>query len=178
MKTRDLVLYGLFAVIIAILAQISIPLPGGVPFTFQVLAVTMAGVILGPRRGTISVILYVLMGAIGLPVFASFTGGLSIIAGPTGGFILSFPVLAFVAGLFANKSKNVFIIFLGVIIGATINYLCGTVQFMLITKSNFIYSLTVCVAPFIVFDVFKWAIAIMIGVRVKENKVVHQMLIA
>lgn len=178
MKTRDLVLYGLFAVIIAILAQISIPLPGGVPFTFQVMAVTMAGVILGPRRGTVSVILYVLMGAIGLPVFANLTGGLAIIAGPTGGFILSFPVIAFVAGLFAKKSKNVVVIFFGVMIGAAINYLFGTAQFMLLTKSSFIYSLTVCVAPFVFFDAFKWAIAIMIGVKVKENKSIQEMLIA
>lgn len=176
MKTRDLVLCGLFAAVIAVMAQISIPLPGGVPFTLQVMAVAMAGIILGPKRGTITVIIYVLMGSIGLPIFANFSGGLSVVAGPTGGFILSFPIMALVAGLFAKKSNNVFFIFLGVTIGATVNYLIGSAQFMIITKSSFIYSLTVCVAPFVIFDAFKWGFAVLIGVRVKANKSVREML--
>ena len=116
------------------------------------------------------------MGAIGLPVFANCRGGLSIIAGPTGGFILSFPIMALVAGLFSKKSNNIFFIFLGVAIGATINYLVGTVQFMLITKSSFMYSLTVCVVPFVIFDAFKWGLASLIGVRIKINKTVKAVL--
>ncbi len=176
MKTRDIVLCGLFAVLIAVMAQIAIPLPGGVPFSLQVMAVAMTGIILGPKRGIISVIIYILMGAIGLPVFANFSGGLSIIAGPTGGFILSFPIMALVAGLFSKKSNNIFFIFLGVAIGATINYLVGTVQFMLITKSSFMYSLTVCVVPFVIFDAFKWGLASLIGVRIKINKTVKAVL--
>lgn len=175
-KTRDLVLCGVFAAIISIMAQISIPLPGGVPFTLQVMAVAMAGIILGAKRGTITVIIYVLMGAIGLPVFANFSGGISTVLGPTGGFIISFPLMALISGIFAKKSKNIFFIFLGVFIGAIINYLCGTLQFMIITNSSFIYSLTVCVAPFIFFDAFKWAFAVLIGVRIKENKSIKEMI--
>lgn len=176
MKTRDLILCGVFAAIISIMAQISIPLPGGVPFTLQVVAVAMAGIILGAKRGTISVIIYVLMGAIGLPVFANFSGGISTLLGPSGGFIISFPLMALISGAFAKKSKNMLFIFLGVFIGAVLNYLCGTLQFMIITNSSFIYSLTVCVAPFVLLDAFKWAFAVLVGIRIKENKSIKAMI--
>ena len=89
LSVTDLCYIALFTALIAVLAQISIPLPGGVPLTLQTLAVPLAGIVLGPRRGTFSTLLYVLLGAIGIPVFANFTGGLGIVLGVTGGFIIS-----------------------------------------------------------------------------------------
>ena len=91
-KTLDIVYCGIFATITAILAQISIPLPGGVPLTLQTFAVSLAGILLGSKKGFISILVYVLMGAIGLPVFSGFSAGIGAIVGPTGGFILSFPI--------------------------------------------------------------------------------------
>ena len=75
-KTLDIVYCGIFATITAILAQISIPLPGGVPLTLQTFAVSLAGILLGSKKGFISILVYVLMGAIGLPVFSGFSGGI------------------------------------------------------------------------------------------------------
>ena len=96
---RDLCIIGLFTAVIVIMAQIVIPMPFGVPFTMQTFAITLAGIVLGSKNGAIASIIYVMLGAIGLPVFANFTGGWQSIAGPTGGFILSFPILAYLTGL-------------------------------------------------------------------------------
>ncbi len=104
LKTKELVICSIFASLTAILTQISIPLPA-VPLTMQVFAVALCGLVLGKRLGFISQIIYVLLGTIGLPVFAQFSGGIGIILGPTGGFILSFPIIAFVVGYFSEKFK-------------------------------------------------------------------------
>ena len=89
MKTRDLVICALFAAMTAILAQISIPFPGGVPLTLQLLSISLCGVLLGSKRGFMSILVYIILGAIGLPVFAGFSGGFQYIVGYSGGFISS-----------------------------------------------------------------------------------------
>ena len=88
------------AALTAVMAQITIPIPP-VPFTMQVLAVVLSGLLLGPRYGALAQIIYLLLGAIGLPVFAGLKGGLGILLGPTGGYLISYPFAAAVAGLAA-----------------------------------------------------------------------------
>ena len=80
-KVRDLVYIAVFTAIIAVLAQISIPMPGGVPMTLQTFAVPLAGLVLGTKRGTLSALLYVLLGTLGVPVFAGLSGGPGIVLG-------------------------------------------------------------------------------------------------
>src|SRR5690625_5950727 len=89
-KLRLMIITALFAAIISVLAQVVIPLPFGVPITGQTLAIGLAATILGSRLGTISTLLYLMIGAVGMPVFAQFTGGLGILIGPTGGFLVGF----------------------------------------------------------------------------------------
>lgn len=97
----------LMAAVTAVAAQITIPLPfSPVPFTMQVLAVVLTGLLLGPRYGALAQAIYLLVGAIGVPVFAGFKGGLGIIIGPTGGYLLSYPLAAAVAGLAAYAASN------------------------------------------------------------------------
>jgi biotin transport system substrate-specific component len=97
----------LMAAVTAVAAQITIPLPfSPVPFTMQVLAVILSGLLLGPRYGALSQAIYVLVGAVGVPVFAAFTGGLGIVLGPTGGYLLSYPLAAAIAGLAAHAARN------------------------------------------------------------------------
>ncbi len=92
----------LMAAVTAVAAQITIPLPfSPVPFTLQVPAVVLSGLLLGPRYGALAQAVYVLVGAVGVPVFAGFKGGLGVIFGPTGGYLLSYPLAAAVAGLAA-----------------------------------------------------------------------------
>src|SRR5918912_1625773 len=96
------------AAVTAVAAQIAIPLPfSPVPFTLQVLAVVLSGLLLRSRYGALAQAIYVLVGAVGVPVFAQFSGGLGVVLGPTGGYLLSYPVAAAVAGLAAGAAANV-----------------------------------------------------------------------
>ena len=83
--TREMVLVGMFAAVLAVISQISLPMPTGVPITIQVFGVALVGAVLGSRLGTTATLVYVLLGAIGLPIFANFSGGISSIVGVTGG---------------------------------------------------------------------------------------------
>ena len=109
MKTIDLVICSLFAAMTAVLAQISIPFPGGVPLTLQLLSVSLCGILLGSKKGFISILVYVILGAIGLPVFAGFTGGFQYIIGYSGGFLVSFHIVALIIVL--NKLGKQFVCF-------------------------------------------------------------------
>ena len=93
-KTLDLCMIGVVTAVIVIMAQISIPMPLGVPMTMQTFAITLAGIILGSKKGAVASLIYVLLGAVGVPVFANFSGGYQLLVGPTGGFIISFPIMA------------------------------------------------------------------------------------
>src|SRR5215207_2420999 len=95
----------LMAAVTAVAAQITVPIEP-VPFTFQVLAVILSGLLLGPRYGALAMAVYVLVGAVGVPVFAGFRGGLGILLGDTGGYLLSYPLAAAVAGLAARSAAN------------------------------------------------------------------------
>ena len=106
LSTKELVICSLFSSLTSILTQISIPLPS-VPITMQIFAVALCGLVLGKKLGFISQVIYVLLGAIGLPVFTYFRGGVGMILGPTGGFTISFPIVAFVVGYFSEKFKSI-----------------------------------------------------------------------
>lgn len=166
-KTLDIVYCGIFATITAILAQISIPLPGGVPLTLQTFAVSLAGILLGSKKGFISILVYVLMGAIGLPVFSA---GIGAIVGATGGFILSFPIMSFIIGLICERTDNKILIFLAMILGSIPNYLLGAIQFSLVTSSNMYNAFLVCVLPFILVGVIKAVLATIIGSMLRNHK--------
>lgn len=170
MKTKNIVICALFAAIIAVLAQISMPLPGGVPLTMQTLGVGLCGILLGAKKGGISVLIYVLMGAIGIPVFASLSGGLGVVFGPTGGFILSFPIMAFIIGYVSKKTNNKVIIFLGIILSVLVNYTLGTIQFSVITGESFFKGIMVCVVPFVITDILKSFLIVFIGSLLKNHK--------
>ena len=83
-KTLDLCMIGVVTAVIVIMAQISIPMPLGVPMTMQTFAITLAGIILGSKKGAVASLIYVLLGAVGVPVFANFSGGYQLLVGPTG----------------------------------------------------------------------------------------------
>ena len=107
--TREMVLVGMFAAVLAVISQISLPMPTGVPITIQVFGVALVGAVLGSRLGTTATLVYVLLGAIGLPIFANFSGGISSIVGVTGGYIWAWPIMTWLCGIrpkTENKTKN------------------------------------------------------------------------
>ena len=167
---RDLCMIGLFTAVIVIMAQIVIPMPFGVPFTMQTFAITLAGIVLGSKNGAIASIIYVMLGAIGLPVFANFTGGWQSIAGPTGGFILSFPLMTYVIGLgmeLRSQWKGFSIVAL--VLGTCLNLFCGALMFSAITGSPLVAGITACVVPFIPATIIKAILAYILGFNIRRR---------
>ena len=171
-SVQDICSIALCTAVIAIMAQISIPMPLGVPMTMQTFAITLAAVVLGSKKGGIATLIYVLMGAVGIPVYAGFAGGFQHIVGPTGGFIISFPVMAFIIGLGVDKFRNVkggFLICL--ILGTLINYVIGVLMFCLLTQSPVSVGISACVLPFIPTAIIKAALASILGLKIRERLV-------
>ncbi|WP_081846654.1 biotin transporter BioY [Butyrivibrio sp. AE3004] len=181
-SVKDLCFIAVFTAMISILSQLSIPMPAGVPMTLQTLIIPLAGIVLGKKRGTYSTLLYLLIGAVGVPVFSGFSGGIGVLLNLTGGFLISFPILSLTAGLgdelghklakrtnFSKKFLYYIPLVLCLVIGATINYVFGTVWFMLSSKSTFIAGLSACVLPFIPTSVLKIIIVTVIGPELKKR---------
>lgn len=177
-KVRDMCFIALFCAIICVLSQVSIPMPMGVPMTLQTLIIPVAALILGTKRGTLATVLYVLIGMVGLPVFAGFKGGIGAILSLTGGFIVSFPIMAFLAGFFDTIGYNmsgkrrgvkyILMLLLGMTLGSVINYLVGTIWFAVVSGNTFGYAFAACVVPFIPTSIIKIAIATVLAPLLKS----------
>ena len=169
MKTKHLTFTGIMAALIVVCAWITIPTV--VPFTMQTFAVFLAVGLLGGRLGSLSVAVYLLLGAVGLPVFSGFRGGLGAFAGVTGGYLLGFLLIALVMWLAQalwGDGTGVFI--LSAIVGLAVCYFFGTVWYLLLyTSANGPVSLwTVlgsCVFPFLIPDGCKLALAVVLRRR-------------
>ncbi len=180
LKTIDLVLIGAFAALMAICAWITVP--GTVPFTLQTFGVFIAFYLLGGKRGTIAVLIYILLGAVGLPVFSGFKGGYGVLIGTTGGYIIGFLFSALVMWAMykpllklekRNKITKILVPFCEMIIGLIVCYAFGTAWFMAVyTHSKGALSLATClswcVIPFIIPDLIKIAMAMALGYRLKS----------
>lgn len=169
-STREIILCAIFASIIAILAQISIPLPfTTVPLTMLIFGVSLTGLILGARLGVVSVLVYLSIGAIGMPVFAQFSGGISVLFGSTGGYLLGLLPMIYIIGLAKEKFSNNIVIFISLIIGLIGVYITGTLMFSLITGNTIYQSLLYCVLPFILVDILKLILAFVVGLTVSKR---------
>lgn len=155
----------MFACIIAILAQIQIALPSLVPITLQTLGIYLVAMILKPKSAFTSSLIYILMGAIGLPVFAGFSGGIGILLGPTGGYIYSFPIIALIISFLNNDHLSTKLTAL--IIATAVCYCIGTLWFMYINQSSLLAALSLCVLPFIPGDLIKIVAAIILSNKIK-----------
>ncbi len=166
-KTRDMVLCALFAALMVIGAQVSISLPNGVPFTLQILFALLAGGILGSKLGAISIILYTVMGFVGLPVFAEGANGAAILAKPTFGYIIGFIVAAYAVGFIVERSsqlavgKKTVVYFVATLVGLALCYLIGVPYLYFFLKTTMGDAMTPALAltygftPFILLDAIK-----------------------
>ncbi len=166
-STRDLVMMALFAALTAVGAWIQIPI-APVPFTFQVLFVLLAGVMLGPWLGALSQLVYVLLGVTGLPVFAGGTSGLGILFGPTGGYLFGFVFAAYVVGRLSEATRNKFLwALIPMGSGIVAIYLLGMVQLALVANLSLVQAFLAGVVPFVGFDLVKAVIAAAVAQRLK-----------
>ncbi|MEE1197118.1 MAG: biotin transporter BioY [Lachnospiraceae bacterium] len=166
---QELCSIAVFTAVLVIMAQICIPMPFGVPMTMQTFAVTLTGIVLGPRNGTISVFIYLLLGAVGVPVFTGFNGGLQAFWGPTGGFLLSFPIMAFLAGLGAEHRRKKGLFPICIILGTVVNFAAGTLLFCLLTHSTILVGFSTCVLPFIPTTAIKTILAAISGLKLRRQ---------
>ena len=159
----------LMAAVTAVAAQIAIPI-FPVPFTLQVLAVILSGLLLGPRYGALAQAIYVLVGAVGVPVFAEFRGGLGVILGPTGGYLVSYPIAAAVAGLAAGAARSgsrrraLSTSFLWGCVGLGVIYAFGATWLSVVTDLPFAVALAQGVIIFVPFDLIKVGLAALVAV--------------
>ncbi|SEP77210.1 biotin transporter BioY [Butyrivibrio sp. TB] len=175
---KTIVLCAMFAALCCATAPISIPLPGGVPITLQTAAVFLAALLLGPLYGFVAVLVYVLLGAVGLPVFAGFSGGIGSLVGMSGGFIMSWPFAALLAGFiyfkFGRNKKGVVKyaeMIVAMLLGSVVIYVVGLTQFIFLTKMSIQASLLACMVPFIPGDILKMVlVAIIVPVLEKAMK--------
>ena len=164
-----MILTSLCAAIIAVLAQIIIPLPL-IPITGQTLAIGLVVTILGLKHGTYAVLLYILLGAIGLPVFQSFTGGLGILFGPTGGYIIGFIPTALVIGFYLKKTRLTFPhALVANILGMLVTLAFGAVWLKYLAELSWTGALFSGVIPFLIVGVIKAILAAWVGVIVRQR---------
>lgn len=164
-KTKQMVLIALMTAVTCVLGPLSIPLPfSPVPISLTNFAIFLAIFVLGMKNGTISFIIYLLLGAVGVPVFSSFRGGLQVLAGPTGGYLIGFIFLALIMGFALDHfDRKLVPTIIGMIIGMVVCYAFGTVWLAKLLSLSFKEGLMMGVIPYLAGDVAKIIIAAIVG---------------
>ncbi len=158
--TKEMVLIGMMAAVMAVISQLQIPTPGGVPVTIQVFGVALIGSILGSKRGFMTILVYVLIGSVGAPVFAGMQGGLQVLSGMAGGYIWGWFALVLFAGIRPNLKSakaNVTITVVAALIGLMICEFVGGLQWAILSNGDIrtimIYSFTAFIPKDIVITI-------------------------
>lgn len=171
--TYQLIVTALFAAIMCIAGPLSVPI-GPVPISLTNLVIYIAVFLLGTKTGTLSYVIYLLLGAVGLPVFSGYAGGLGKLAGPTGGYLIGFIPMALICGIvvkmWGTQSKtNYVLLFVGMALATIVAYALGTAWFVYQMQVDVWYALTICVFPFLIGDAAKIIIAILLGSNLKKR---------
>lgn len=178
MNVKNYVLAALGAAIIAVLAQVSIPVPP-VPFTGQTLAIGLVATILGSRLGTLSVGVYLLIGAVGVPVFANFSGGFAKLVGPTGGYLIGFLPAAYLTGLYLEKTSYTYVqAAVANIIGMFVALIFGTIWLKISGDLSWTSAMAGGMTPFIPLGLVKAALATWLGIYVRNRLMQAKLLLA
>ena len=164
-RTKQMVLIALMTAVTCVLGPLSIPLPfSPVPISLTNFAIFLAIFVLGMKSGTISFIIYLLLGAIGVPGFSSFRGGLQVLAGPTGGYLIGFIFLALIMGFALDHfDRKLVPTIIGMIIGMAVCYAFGTVWLAKLLSLSFKEGLMMGVIPYLAGDAAKIIIAAIVG---------------
>lgn len=170
-SAKKLCFCAIFTCIIAVCSWISIP-AGHISFTLQTFAIALMCYTLSFGYSMMALSAYILLGIVGVPVFANFNFGAGVLIGPTGGYIIGFFPMCMIISLGKKIFKDNFFAKLTVaVVALAVLYLFGTVWFVTVysktTQMSFYYALTVCVFPFVAFDVAKIVLAIIVGKRLE-----------
>ena len=179
--TRRLTLCAVMAAVMCVIAPISIP-AGPISITGGTLAIYLIACLLGGRWGVVSTLIYLLLGFVGLPVFSNYMGGAERLAGPTGGYLVGYLPMVFIAGAVVTLTLARFrdggrrgaaialvLQFLGMALGTAVLYAFGTAWYCVQAGVDLQKALAACVIPFIPFDLAKMAAALAVGVPVRRR---------
>lgn len=172
MKTVDLVLTALFSALLCILSVVSVPI-GTVPVTLSLFGIFLIGAVLKTKLAVSAVLVYIIIGALGLPVFSQFSSGLGVLFGPTGGYIWSYPIMTAIISYTQTKIKkhgNLTLI-ISMSSSLLICYFIGTSWYCLISDVPFYSAFMVCCVPFIFFDIIKLIAAFLISNTIKKSAI-------
>lgn len=169
-KLKMMILSSLFAAIITVCAQISFNFTPEVPFTMQTFAISLTATLLGSRYGTLAVGIYLLLGAIGLPVFANLKGGLHVLVGPTGGYLLGFILSTYIVGKLTEGGKpNLARVIVANAVGLMMVYIVGVSVLKGITHMDWEKAFISGVLPFVLTDLAKLVLASVLGVAIRRR---------
>ena len=174
MKSKKLTTYqmsvtALMAAAMCVLGPLTVPI-GAVPISLANFVICLTAWLLGPKFGTLSVAVYLLIGLVGVPVFSGYGAGIAKLAGPTGGYLVGYLLLAFIGGLFIEKSKGQPVVSgIGLVLGDAACYVLGTIWFMVLTGLDLPTSLTYCVIPYLPGGVIKIALASLLTIQLDKR---------
>ena len=158
---------GVMAAVICVISLLQLPLSTGVPVTFQVFAVALAGYILGWARGSVAVLIYMAVGLVGVPVFSGYMGGFSVFLGPTGGFVWGFVLLALFSGLGKDKRAAISLFF-GVL-GLLLCHAAGVVHYRFVMGCGIGAAFLTVSLPYILKDIALVAEAYFLSLPIKKR---------
>ena len=174
MKNKKLTTYqmavtALMAAALCVLGPLSVPI-GAIPISLSNFVICLTAWLLGPKFGTLSVAVYLLIGLVGVPVFSGYGAGIAKLAGPTGGYLVGYLLLAFIGGLFIEKSKGQPVISgIGLVLGDAACYVLGTIWFMILTGADLVSALGWCVLPYLPGDAVKIVLAAVLTMQLDKR---------
>ena len=169
-KTKNIAIMGLMTALICALSPIMFPMPGGIGITLGLFVILLVTYLMGTLKSLICYGLYIIIGAIGIPVFAGFMGGFSRVVGPTGGYLIGYVAVIILAGVFLHLGKNKILMFIiGSVLGISVCYIIGSFWFMHVMELDWKQTVWLCVIPYIPFDVLKIIAVCIIGPVIKKN---------
>lgn len=169
-STINLVRIALMAAVLCILSPISLPLPfTPIPLSLGVLAVLLTSYVLPPLSSLMAVLIFLLIGAVGMPVFSGYAGGFEKLSGPTGGYLIGFLFLSYICACFFHGSSKRWLHLIGILLGLAVCYLLGTAWFSLQQQMGFFKALSLCVLPFLPGDCLKIIFVLILGPEIQKR---------
>lgn len=175
LSIRSICFIAMFAAVISVLSILTIPTPWGVPFTLQTFAIALAGFVLGKKCGTASAALYVLIGFVGVPVYAGMKAGPGVLFGTSGGYLFGFILMAFFSGLAfelrgsqKNKTTGMILSIVFALIGLACCHILGSIQLKFVIGSTLLYAFSVGSLPYLIKDIASVAAAYLIAIAVRN----------
>ncbi len=165
-QVRDITIGAFFIGLMCIMAQVKINLTGYIPITLQTLGIYIIGSKLRPNHALKVLSGYLLLGAIGVPVFSNFNSGLGYLLGATGGYIIIFPIMAYLISYLIDRKINIMISY---VLATILLYSVGTIWFMAYTGYTLSVSLTLCVYPFLIGDSIKIVISYLLNTKLQKD---------